>query len=137
MTTRASFVDAARAIVSTPFHAGGRCPGVGVDCIGVVICAAHACGINCKDYPAYSLRPNGQLIQELDKHYLRVRRSAIKGDVLVMAFNTGEPHHVAVHAGDTLIHAYFLARKCVEQPITSYWMGCTKRVYCFPEFGDT
>lgn len=134
MTTPSEFVQAARALVGTRFHAGGRCPGVGLDCIGVAVCAAIGCGIRHKDVRAYPLRPNGQLPKELDGQMIRVSTPEL-GDLLAMAFDKDEePHHIAVYAGDTLIHAYAQARKCVEQPMSQYWRERTMRVYRFREF---
>ena len=133
MTQAEAFVAAARSFVGTPFHAGGRLPGVGLDCIGVAVCAARACGIGHRDVPAYPLRPNGQLLGELDRQLVRVGQPE-PGDVLAMTFEMrGTPHHVAVYAGATLIHAYLLAAKCVEQPMTDYWRERVVRVYRFRE----
>ena len=33
-------IEVARGYVGTPFHHAGRLPGVGLDCIGVPVCAA-------------------------------------------------------------------------------------------------
>lgn len=127
-------IAAARSFVGTPFRHGGRAPGVGMDCIGVVVCAAAACGLRHRDQSAYSLRPNGQLGLELEAQMVLVARSAVMpGDVLLMAFDE-EPHHVAVTTGATIIHAYAQARKCVEQPLSDYWRARVRRTYRFPEF---
>jgi hypothetical protein len=45
-----------------------------------------------------------------------------------------EPHHVALYAGATLIHAYATVRKCVEQPMVQAWWDCVAGVYRFSEF---
>ena len=131
--TPQEFIVAARGYVGTPFHHGGRLPGVGLDCIGVAVCAAAACGLAHRDVSAYPLRPNGQLPRELDAQLVRVRGAWRPGDILAMQFEA-EPHHIAIYTGPTIIHAYAKARKCVEQPIVQHWRDMTKRVYRFPEF---
>lgn len=132
MSPQESYISAARALVGTPFHAGGRCPGVGVDCIGVAVVAAKACGLKHRDVTAYPLRPNGQLPRELAAQLIRAERRE-PGDILLMAFDD-VPHHVAVYAGATIIHAYAQARKCVEQPWAKYWGDKVRGVYRFREF---
>lgn len=127
-------INAARSYVDTPFHHGGRCPGVGLDCFGVVVCAAAACGLPFSDVAAYPLRPNGQLRITLDANLVRVPE-AVAGDVLMMSF-AGEPHHVALFTGaaGTIIHAYTTVRKCVEQPMVKIWQKRVRGVYRFREF---
>lgn len=126
------FIAAARSFVGTPFHPGGRLPGVGLDCIGVGICAARQCGLPHRDVAAYPLRPNGQLTRELDAQLVRVS-DARKGDVLLMSFED-EPHHIAIYTGPTIIHAYMSVKKCVEQPMVDYWLEKVRRVYRLKEF---
>lgn len=124
--------DAALSMVGTPFHAQARAPGVGLDCIGVIVCAAMACGFEVKDRTAYPMRPNGELQGELESHLVRVRGEPQKGDVLMMAFDA-EPHHVAmVVSYGRIVHAYATVRKCVVQPYTDYWREKTRAVYRFP-----
>lgn len=127
-------VIAARSYVGTPFHHGARLPGVGLDCIGVVVCAASACGLPHIDQAAYPLRPNGQLRTALDSQLVRVP-SASAGDVLLMSFD-GEPHHVALFTGaaNTIIHAYATVRKCIEQPMADIWQSRVHGIYRFREF---
>ena len=42
-----NMIAAARACLGTPFHHQGRMPGVGLDCIGLVIVALARCGYVC------------------------------------------------------------------------------------------
>lgn len=126
------FILAARGYVGTKFHHGGRLPGVGLDCIGVLICAAKAAGLPHRDVAAYPLRPNGQLPIELDAQLVRVS-VAQAGDVLLMAFDA-EPHHVALYTGNTIIHAYATVRRCVEQPMVAAWWQKVRGIYRFKDF---
>lgn len=132
MSTQA-LIEAARGYVRTRFHHGGRLPGVGLDCIGVIVCAAQAAGLQPRDVAAYPLRPNGQLPRELAAQLRRVD-TPLPGDVLLMRWGEDtEPHHVALYTGPTLIHAYATVRRCVEQPMVQAWWDCVVGVYRFPE----
>lgn len=129
--TPEDIIQAARQMVGTAFHHGGRLPGVGLDCIGVVVCAAKAAGLGHHDPIAYPLRPNGQLRIGLDSLLVRVP-DALPGDILLMSFG-GEPHHIAIYAGETLIHAYASVRRCVEQPMVKAWWDLVRGIYRFKE----
>lgn len=125
-------IAAARSYLKTPFHHGGRLPGVGLDCIGVIACAASSCGLLHRDVAAYPLRSNGQLRVELDAQLVRVPE-AVAGDVLLMSLGDDE-HHVALYTGTTIIHAYAVVRRCVEQPMAEIWWQKVRGIYRFREF---
>lgn len=132
MPTPAQITAVALSLVGTPFHPQGRLPGVGLDCIGVGICVAQACGIDVQDRTAYPMRPNGELQGELDGRLLRVRGEPQEGDLLMMAFDA-EPHHIAIYISEgRIVHAYAAVRKCVVQPYTDYWRAKVRAVYRFP-----
>lgn len=132
MIQRAQLSEAALSLVGTPFHAQGRAPGAGLDCIGVIVCVARICGIPHTDRTAYPLRPNGELQGELESRLERVRGEPQEGDVLLMAFDK-EPHHVAIVVdGGRIVHAHLRARRTVVQPYTDYWRSVTRAVYRFP-----
>ena len=125
-------VDVARTYVDTPFHHAGRLPGVGLDCIGVPVCAAIACGFDVEDVRAYPLRPNGMLQSIMESKLLRVDTRR-EGDVLLMRFDQALPHHLALLTGPTIIHAHIAARKCVEQDFTEWWADRVMAIYRFKE----
>lgn len=132
MTTRAELTAAALSLVGTPFHAQGRAPGIGIDCIGVMVCVARLCGIPLTDRVDYPLRPNGELRAELEARLDHVHGEPQEGDVLMMAF-AGEPHHVAMLVSDgRIVHGHVRARRCVVQTYTDYWRGVTVAAYRFP-----
>lgn len=130
--TPADLIAVARSYINTPFHPNARLPGVGLDCIGVLVCAARACGLSHTDIAAYPLRPNGQLTLALNTQLVRVP-DAMAGDVLLMSFS-GEPHHVALFTGSSIIHAYITVKRCVEQPMAELWQKRIRGVYRFREF---
>lgn len=130
--TRDDISKAALAMVGTPFHAQGRLPGVGLDCIGVVACVARQLGIEHQDRAAYSLRPTGELMPALDAQFERVTGAPQEGDVLLMSF-AKEPHHVAIVVdGGRIVHAYATVRKCVVQAYTDHWREKVCAIYRFP-----
>lgn len=131
---REDLVNAAIAMVGTPFHAQGRARGIGLDCIGLVVCAAHQCGFVPDDRAAYPMRPDGTLKPALDTQLIRVAGRPQAGDVLLMAFDGAEPHHVALYVGNgEIVHAYVQARKVVKQQYTDFWKSKVVAVYQFPE----
>lgn len=129
---RSEISVAALALVGTPFHAQGRLPGVGLDCLGVIVCVARALGVVHQDKVAYPMRPDGTLMPELDRQFTRVHDDPQEGDVLLMAF-AGEPHHVAIVVDSgRIVHAYSTVRKCVVQAYTDHWRSKVRAVYRFP-----
>lgn len=139
MTTSAEITAYALTLVGTPFHAQGRLPGVGMDCIGVAACICKHFGIPYLDRAAYSLRPTGELMPALDAMFTRVIGEPQEANVLLMAFDdtlrktTCEPHHVAILIGGSrIVHAYSTAGKCVVQTYTDHWRSKVRAVYRFP-----
>ena len=132
IATPADLIKVARTYVKTPFHHQGRLPGIGLDCIGVIVCAAAACGLLHCDVAAYPLRPNGQLLENLNVQLVAVP-NRMAGDVLLMSFG-GEPHHVALFTGETIIHAYITVKRCIEQPMAELWEKRVRGVFRFKEF---
>ncbi len=139
MTTPAEITAFALTLVGTPFHAQGRLPGIGLDCIGVAASIAKHFGIQHEDKSAYSLRPTGELMPALDAQFERVTGDPQDGDLLLMAFDdelrktTSEPHHVAILISENrIVHAYASVKKCVKQPYTDYWRAKVRAIYRFP-----
>lgn len=131
---RTELVAAAESMLGTPFHAQGRAPGIGLDCIGVVVCAARQCGFEPVDRAAYPMRPDGTLRPALDAQLVRIHGAPEPGDVLLMMIDGAQPHHVALYVGnDQIIHAHVKARKVVKQDYTKFWQQRTVAVYRFPE----
>ena len=53
-------IATARACAGTPFHDQGRAPGVGLDCIGLIVIAMRAAGFAVHDRTDYGRRPDGK-----------------------------------------------------------------------------
>ncbi len=117
-------IDAARACVGTPFCHQGRAPGAGLDCIGLVICALRAGGMEgLRDRRNYSRLPEpGALRRALETHgFAQAGGPEEAGDILLFRFNRA-PQHVALAAGaGRMIHAYAPLGRVVECAIGPGW----------------
>jgi cell wall-associated NlpC family hydrolase len=134
MITVAAIIAAARACLDTPFRHQGRIPGVALDCAGLLIAVAQAVGADYADVPAYGLNPAGGMLgSALDAQPCLepVPLSQCQpGDILMMRF-AAEPQHLAMLAGDTIIHAYSNVGKVCEHRLSSVWAARIVRVYRF------
>jgi NlpC/P60 family putative phage cell wall peptidase len=117
-----TMLAAARGCLGTPFHHQGRVPGVGLDCIGLVIVALRAAGVEVRDRTDYGRRPDGKsLIAALEEHGARRKENIEAGDILVFRYDR-QPQHVALATGsDTMIHSFAPAGAVVETMIGAYW----------------
>lgn len=141
MTTRADIVAAARSMIGTPFLHQGRAPGIGLDCIGLVGMAAHACGVTGTDewladrkYHAYGLTPMPALLWEGCERFLDqiAAHAADVADVLVMRFRR-DPQHFALiseMAPRRIVHAYRSIGEVTEQG-ADIWGARVLRAYRF------
>lgn len=129
--TPADFIAAARSYVGVPFHHQGRTRH-GVDCIGLVVCAARDVGLVLADRTDYPRDPNGLLPVEMARQFAAVE-SAQGGDILLMRFR-GEPQHVAILAGTTLIHGYASIGRVVEHGLDAKWRRRIVATYRLKEF---
>lgn len=128
-------LTAARACINTPFRHQGRLPGRALDCAGLVVQVAQAIGAEYLDQSGYSRSPqNGLLEDALDRQPCmeRIRQTGTRqpGDILLMRF-AGDPQHLAIDAGQTIIHAYAQAGKVCEHAMSDDWVHRIVRVYRF------
>lgn len=108
-------VEEARKHLGTPFHHQGRLPGVGLDCVGLLVVVAQSLGIPHEDFTGYARRPHkGSLRHALERNFDLVQE-AKTGDVLAFYFlRPGIPHHVAIRTDYGIIHSFATAGKVVE-----------------------
>jgi len=126
-------VAAARSFLGTPFRHLGRVPGKALDCAGLSKSVAGAFGLSVDDREAYGRTPaNGLLETMLDAQtcLVRVSRQPQAGDLLLMKFK-GDPQHLAICGGDTIIHAWMTVGKVAEHRFTDVWKSRVVRVYEF------
>jgi cell wall-associated NlpC family hydrolase len=119
---RAKFITAVRSYIDTPFHHQGRLPQVGLDCAGVIVCAARECGIAIDDQQGYARTPaNGMLEQAVIAHCDRIQLvEVVSGDIMLFRF-LKEPQHLAVFDSGMLIHAYSSVGKVVRNGFDEAW----------------
>ena len=106
-------IDAARAMLETPWQHQGRLPGVALDCVGLLICAARQIGYVASDFDinGYGRQPDGVALERyLREHLDPVAQPDMRpGDVVCVAFSR-QPQHVGIlghyrHGGLSIIHA--------------------------------
>ncbi|MGE3622966.1 MAG: C40 family peptidase [Bdellovibrionales bacterium] len=125
-------IAAARTCAGTPFHHQGRRPGAGLDCIGLIVVALRAAGMDVTDRTDYSRRPDGTgLVAALEEHGARPAGSITAGDILLFRYDS-QPQHVALATDkDRMIHAFAPAGKVVETGIGDYWKRRLSGIYRF------
>lgn len=127
-----TMVAAARGCIDTPFHHQGRAPGVGIDCIGLIIVAMKATGMVVRDRTDYGRRPDGRgLIAALEEHGAKRTDRIQAGDVLVFRYDK-QPQHVALATSESaMIHSFAPAGKVVETLMGDYWRRRLVVIYRF------
>ena len=113
MTTRVDVVRVARSYIGTPFHHMGRLPGVGLDCVGVLICCARELGLVAPDFdiPAYTPSPDGGTMLAWAKQYMTpLAQSEMQPGNVILLITDTEPQHLAIlgdyrYGGLSIIHS--------------------------------
>ena len=116
-----AIVAAARACVGTRFRPQGRTPGLGLDCVGVVLFAAAVAPFRLPVLPPYRLGGTppdiAAIFAEISALCVDI---ALPGDVLVIAPAPGQRHFgIVTPAG--LVHAHAELERVVEGPIDPAW----------------
>lgn len=127
MSSDADIVAAARRMIGTRWRHQGRSPGNGLDCVGLVVCVGRELGLLTFDTLAYqrNAAPNG-FIQYFREYGREIPVAALHPGC-VLAFREDKyPCHSGIVAdgphGLTLIHAFALRRKVVEERLTIHWL---------------
>ena len=132
--TRDDIITAARDCLGTPFVHQGRIPGRALDCAGLIVAVAQSIGVEYVDQTGYSRSPSGGLLEAALDGQPGIMRIApadrAAGDVLLMRFS-GDPQHLAILAGTTIIHAWEAPGLVCEHDLTDLWGRRIVRVYRF------
>ena len=126
-------VTEARNHIETPFKHQGRLPGLALDCAGLVVVVAKNCGIEIFDAQGYGRSPNGALEATIAAQVCVDPvpvSDRLPGDILTMRFGK-EMQHVAICAGDTVIHSYEAVGKVCEHSLDAMWVKRIVSVYRF------
>jgi cell wall-associated NlpC family hydrolase len=115
-------VAAARGCVGTRFRAQGRMPGLGLDCVGVVLVAAAAAGVTGVIPPAYSLGGDHEAgaVRLLAASGCTEVVVPLPGDILVLA-PAARRRHLAVMTPAGFVHADAGLGRVVEAPLAAGW----------------
>lgn len=130
-------IQAARLALETPFRHQGRLVGIALDCAGLIVHVAQSIGAEVRDQGGYAQLPGGGLLESaLDDQPCLVRVSDMQaGDVLLMRF-AGDPQHLGIYTGESLIHAYQPIGKVCEHLLSPEWARRIVRVYRFRGMTD-
>jgi len=128
-------VEYVRSLLGTPYVHQGRLPGIGIDCIGVISCAANHLGIPHTDNTCYRSRPTGVLVPKFIEAGL-IRRDDLEVEparILVFEFRKGNPQHIAVATSkDRMVHTHAGIKSVVEHQIDTKWRDRLHSVWEFP-----
>lgn len=144
MPTRLDLCAAARTYIGVRFHHQGRCR-AGLDCSGLIVCAAMDCGVELVDRVAYSRQPDGHSLEQamVDAGCERIPiATAGAGDVLMFSFQDNEigeplPAHLGIIDVDgDLIHAYTKVRRVTKHNIDDAWRARITSAWRLPGFEE-
>lgn len=131
---RQQAIAIARDCLGTRFRHQGRAPGIGLDCVGLLVHVMRQLGLSEYDYQHYGRLPFfGSLERHLTEAGLRPidHQQAKLADVLLFRFDGG-PQHVALQSDLGMIHAFLLARRVVEHRIDNAWRNRLCGAYSLP-----
>lgn len=144
---RLQIVDRARQYVGTPFRHQGRRIGVGIDCIGLILCVAEDLNLKDRedkpflrgDYPSYGPQPIDSFVhQECDRRL--VRRNVWQmdeGDIVSMRVPHLPTHTAFIVKREQslyLVHAYSGGpERTVEHILSDPWRRRIVGAFSFPE----
>lgn len=132
MIAASQVVDTARSFVGVPFRHQGRALPTplskgGLDCVGVVAKTAHTLGISEFDWTNYQRRATWSKEFEavFEGNMRRVQRDQIVPGIAVIFKQEQLACHCGIigngRNGLTLIHAYLIRRKVVEERFEGEW----------------
>jgi len=134
MATRVQIVEEARSYLGVKWLHQGRTRD-GIDCAGLVVCVGNGLGLIQYDRSDYQRNPNGSAFLHYFKDGGGVQKpvtEAKPGDILVLR-EGAYPCHTAIvgenRHGLTIIHAFIVRKKVVEEQLIGAWLA--KRVACF------
>lgn len=140
MTTPIKMLEAIKLYENTKFHHQGRVRGVGVDCAGLLVCAARDAGYQkVPDLLGYRRSPDGKTLEELLGGYLVPVPDGEElqlGDILLFKLDGTRPQHLGIVTRlnpHYMMHAYSVSRKVCEHRIDDVWFNRLVRAYRLPK----
>ena len=151
MVTHQQFVSEARKWLNTPFMHQGRRRGLGVDCVGLVLCVMRDLGLNSwvelEEYRTYAAQPVGNAVLEACKSRLVEKPLAARqpGDLLVFRVPIAATH-IGIVSEHGIIHALNSGRRfrglatlvgrVVEHSLDSRWLARVAGCFSIPGIID-
>ena len=131
----------ARAWLGTPWHHQAALKGVGCDCAGLVRGVGSSLGLMAagddapawRQFAGYTREPEPRrMLKALDLFMDRRPRGEQpqRGDVLIMRFDRA-PQHLAILAGETIIHADGAVGRVVEHRLSPDWRARVVAAWSF------
>lgn len=132
MSSPALIVATAREYLGTPYLHQGRVKGLGVDCLGLLICV----GRELEFLPAsfdkqdYTTQPDPvEFLAGLEREMWAIEiHEARPGDVLLLASH-GVATHVAFKTDRGILHAYAPAGRVVEHGLRAQFATAVRRAF--------
>jgi NlpC/P60 family putative phage cell wall peptidase len=135
--TRQDVVTKAREFLGTPFRHQARLKGVGIDCVGLMLCTAHELGMFHYENAVYGRQPqNGMLVRILRTILDEVPIDDLQiADVMVFWIRpeSKAPQHIAIRTDYGMIHTYADVGKVVETTFGKKWRRRLCHVFRFRE----
>lgn len=138
--TAADLVTAARSFMGCRWRHQGRSR-EGVDCIGLVVAARAALGLQTLDVNDYNRKQPGEPMLEYCRlHMLPVQIGDLRAaDILVMAY--GDFRHMAivadcVYGGLSLVEAHLEVGKVAERRLDDALLARVRGAFRMPEFAE-
>jgi cell wall-associated NlpC family hydrolase len=118
-----AIASAAASYAGTPFVHLGRVPGVGLDCAGVVFCAAWQAGLELEDARNYGKIPQANYLLEMLSARCRNLdgESPRPGDVVLFQFSSLPMHFGILLNDNRMAHALEGRRRVLVGPMGSAW----------------
>lgn len=134
---------AARSMIGTPFHHLGRSPGIGLDCVGLLVSTAKLLGDTAHDKAVYArFSTDNTLMHELAQCLLQVPTEAALCEGMILVFRVDRRQ---MHAGIvglhpvmnelTMIHAYNKSgvNRVCEHILTDTWRKMVIGRFWYPK----
>jgi cell wall-associated NlpC family hydrolase len=129
---RDAIVARALSCLGTRFVWQGRQPGVGLDCIGLVLVAADNPRLWASDKADYALSVQPERLRvAIDRFGLQASSPARPGDLVLLTVRNA-PLHLAIRSPGGLIHADMRLRRVVEHRLDASWQARIVQTYCLP-----
>jgi len=138
MTKEEQIVRVARSYIGTPYRHMGRLNGIGIDCLGLLVCVCKDLNIPYQDRAQYERYGNfGSLLAALQEQ-CSIASEPAPGRIGFFQFSTTSGH-TGIFAenengnGLTMIHAYQNAGKVTEHILIDWWRDKLIAVLEFPD----